>query len=70
MFTVSDPFGSDIRQLADVTCRRARDRSPSAMDVVPTWGRDHVCRPYDEQVYTWECLFLSTCTTAASPADS
>ena len=47
--TVPGPFGSDIGQLADVMCRRVRDRGSNAMDVVST-GADHVCRYIDESV--------------------
>jgi hypothetical protein len=37
-FTVPGPFGHEIGQLADAMTRRARDRSPDAMGVVPNGG--------------------------------
>jgi hypothetical protein len=36
--TVPGSFGLDIGQLADVMCRRVRDRSSNAMDVVSNGG--------------------------------
>jgi hypothetical protein len=49
-FTVPGPFGHEIGRLADAMTRRTRDRSPGAMGVVPTRGRDHAHRHLHEKI--------------------